>query len=381
MLSNMPVSATYADGFAPRYHSFVRALSEVAEVDVVEVMHRDWQQFSHPPDPSTGARRVVRHAGWHAASQPGLPRRRQFLLGRYPTRTVDLPAPLLREELARSRPDLLVVLSPDLAPTAFRAGVPAVYVLDEAWERSLSYNLRWLPRWKQVWLGWAETRRYRALYRGIRRRGGTVVAIADHERDWLAPYLDDIVVLPHAIDTSYFAPVDAEPDVDVLVLGHLGQPRNLEPTLEYVRAVEAARPLRWALVGGGTPDEIRALASDRIEVPGYVEDVRPWYARARLVTVPSFVGTGVKTTLLQAWATGRPALTTSFGTRGVPARPGENVAVADDVPGLVAETLRLLDDEASRARLAAAGRETVVAERDVRVVARRFAELCLERAR
>ena len=45
------------------------------------------------------------------------------------------------------------------------------------------------------------------------------------------------------------------------------------------------------------------------------------------MVVPANYGAGVKTTVLQAWALGRPVVATTFAVDGLPAVSGENLLV------------------------------------------------------
>jgi glycosyltransferase involved in cell wall biosynthesis len=175
--------------------------------------------------------------------------------------------------------------------------------------------------------------------------------------------------------------VATEPDIDIGVFGLMSSARNYEAMLELHAWMEARPQLfpgrpRWAFVGKAPPPAITVLRSPRVEVTGYVPDLRPHYARTQIVVVPSRFGTGVKTTVLEAWAMGRPVVATPFALQGLPARPGENVLVGDSPEALARCVAELLAAPALRERLGAAGCRTVRSERDIRVLAVQFADVC-----
>jgi glycosyltransferase involved in cell wall biosynthesis len=71
-------------------------------------------------------------------------------------------------------------------------------------------------------------------------------------------------------------------------------------------------------------------------------------------------GAGIKNKLLQAWAMGKPIVTTSLALGGLAAKDGENILVADKPDLFAAKTISLLGDAQWRQLLAQRGRETVL---------------------
>jgi glycosyltransferase involved in cell wall biosynthesis len=71
------------------------------------------------------------------------------------------------------------------------------------------------------------------------------------------------------------------------------------------------------------------------------------------------VGSGTRLKILEAWAMGRPVLSTTLGAEGLPARDGDNIAIADEPAGFAGRAAALLADPATARRLGAAGRRVV----------------------
>src|SRR6185503_3776135 len=94
-----------------------------------------------------------------------------------------------------------------------------------------------------------------------------------------------------------------------------------------------------------------------------------------VVLVPATVGTGVKTTLLQAWAMGRPVVATPQSAQGVRAVHGENLLIGRTTADLVTHCADLSMSADRRAHLATNGRETAERDHDVSEIATRFASL------
>ena len=98
--------------------------------------------------------------------------------------------------------------------------------------------------------------------------------------------------------------------------------------------------LRLFVVGPRPIEAVRALARDpSIIVTGFVDDVRPYVARASVVIAPFVSGTGIKNKVLEGMAMGKPVVTTSIGARGINATR-ENICVSQTVMRLLLLTCK-----------------------------------------
>jgi glycosyltransferase involved in cell wall biosynthesis len=93
-----------------------------------------------------------------------------------------------------------------------------------------------------------------------------------------------------------------------------------------------------------------------VTITGYVDDVRPYLAGARVYVAPLRVGGGTRLKLLEAMAMGKPIVSTTVGAEGFPVVNGQELILADAPETFAREVLDLLENPTRRARLAAAGR-------------------------
>jgi glycosyltransferase involved in cell wall biosynthesis len=113
------------------------------------------------------------------------------------------------------------------------------------------------------------------------------------------------------------------------------------------------------VVGSNAPQSVLSLASDDIEVVGFVPEVEPWLARCRLSVSPLRYGAGVKGKINQAMAHGVPVVATAPSVEGMHLVEGEEVLVADD-PRAFADAVALAyNDRETWGRLSRAGIENV----------------------
>lgn len=144
--------------------------------------------------------------------------------------------------------------------------------------------------------------------------------------------------------------------------------KRLHRWLEVAADVLASDPrAHFFLVGDGPlRDEVhqnvqRLGLSERVHLPGLIEDVRPWLS-ASDVYVMSSEFEGLPVALLEAMSTGLPAVTTDVGGIGEVLAHGEQgfLVPRDEVRELAPFVLRLFEDDALRSTHGEAARRRVV---------------------
>lgn len=190
--------------------------------------------------------------------------------------------------------------------------------------------------------------------------------------------------VPNGVDVEYFARPDdyVRPSgpPTVVFTGHMSNPNNERAASFLVREIgpgvwRGVADAKFTIVGADPTAAVRALAGDRVEVTGAVDDVRPFLWGATVAAVTMRSGTGIKNKLLEAWAASAPVVATPVACQGVPSRHGENVLLADEPAQAAARIVEVIRDEDLRRRLAEGGRATVVGELTWTSAAQRLGEL------
>jgi glycosyltransferase involved in cell wall biosynthesis len=175
------------------------------------------------------------------------------------------------------------------------------------------------------------------------------------------------------VDIDYFAKpdsIDSSNEViepTVVFTGYMSNPNNERAAVFLVREVA---PLIWRelpkariqIVGADPSEALCTLSSERVEVTGRVDEIRPFLWNASVVLLSMQSGTGIKNKLLEAWAASAPVVATPLACQGVPAKDGENLLLADSGEALSRATIKLVHDPVRRQRIVEAGRKTVMAE-------------------
>jgi len=175
-------------------------------------------------------------------------------------------------------------------------------------------------------------------------------------------------VVPNAADVDYFQPrtTDPAPDGRTLVyFGLLSTVPNIDGVVHFVqqiwpRIAEAHPDARLKIVGGRPPPSLQALAGDRIELTGFVSDLRPHLAAAAAVVVPLRLGGGTRLKIVEAMAMGKAIVSTALGAEGIEATPGRDILVEDQPLAFADAVNRLLADSDLAARIGRSARQLAV---------------------
>ena len=92
------------------------------------------------------------------------------------------------------------------------------------------------------------------------------------------------------------------------------------------------------------------MRDNSVIITGYVEDTRPYLARASVIILPIH-GFGIKTRLLEAMAMGKPVVISSAGIHGIDVTPEKDIIVADGPEEFAERVIKLLNDEALRKKI------------------------------
>ena len=173
-------------------------------------------------------------------------------------------------------------------------------------------------------------------------------------------------IVPNGVDIDRFVPSDDAPSpTEVMFVGGTSWFPNKDAleffatkVLPTLRALVPEVSVTW--VGRATPEEIERYSTlPGLTLTGYVDDIRPYAARAACFIVPIRVGGGTRIKILDGWAMGKAIVSTTVGCEGLAANHGENIVVADSATAFANSVSRILNDPALRRRLEEEGRRTV----------------------
>lgn len=210
-------------------------------------------------------------------------------------------------------------------------------------------------------------------YRRLKRYENKVFAyfttktiISEQDKNFIPhPQKQNLVVVPNGVDTSYFKPITHKKEFDLLFNGNMNYPPNIE-SVEYL--VEKVMPYVWhkfpgtrLLISGASPSKVVLdLASEKVIVSGWVDDIRLNFAKSKILVAPMQISIGLQNKLLEAMAMQLPCITSSLANNALGAKPNEQILVADNPEQYARHIVDLLQNEAKAKQIAMNGYQFVV---------------------
>jgi sugar transferase (PEP-CTERM/EpsH1 system associated) len=265
--------------------------------------------------------------------------------------------------------DLVYASSTPMAQYARALGLPVVMdfvdVDSDKWRQYAEHS-----RPPMSWLYRTEGRRLQAAEADIARWARACLLATPAEESLLksfAPWARSAVI-PNGIDLAYYEPV-AAPSTQPVVLftGAMDYLPNVDAVSHFCadilpRVRREIPETRFYIVGlNPTPDVLHLGSMAGVTVTGAVPDVRPYYARAAVCVAPLRIGRGIQNKVLQGMAMGLPLVVSGLAARGLEARAGRHLEVADDPDEFAARIVRLLKSPADARGLGRNGRAFVEA--------------------
>ncbi len=207
-----------------------------------------------------------------------------------------------------------------------------------------------------------------------------VHAMSAEDGAFLASFLADgaerLRIVPNAVDTEFYRP-PAEQRVrqGVLLVGNYENLPNLDGFWYFMaeiwpRVRELQPTAELSVVGAKMPLEMRQWeGGEGVRIVGEVADLRPIYHGHRVLAVPLRAGSGTRLKLLEAFAAGIPAVSTTLGAEGIEYSAGTHLLIADDPAAFAHALVQLLTDDALHGAIAQASAELAALKYDWRLAA------------
>jgi glycosyltransferase involved in cell wall biosynthesis len=183
-------------------------------------------------------------------------------------------------------------------------------------------------------------------------------------------------VIANGVDVEYFSPGDIQEIHGSLIMV---SGMNWYPNRDAVQymydeiwplLVDSYPDISWIIVGASPPQKLLDLASrdSRVTVTGFVDDVRPYLAKAQIYLCPMRDGGGTRLKILDALSMQKAIVGTTMAYEGIAVTPEKNVLVANTPSEFVSQIGRLLHDNETRQRIGKEGRQFVIKNYSWRVI-------------
>jgi glycosyltransferase involved in cell wall biosynthesis len=213
-------------------------------------------------------------------------------------------------------------------------------------------------RWPMRLLVKLDAMRVRGVEGRIVRRAVHISAcsdqdVADLER--LSPgAAAKSTVIPNGVDVARYAPVRVTPPQRgcITLTGSMDWRPTQQGLLWFVERVLPLLPetagglnVEVRVAGRMTPALVERLGRHpRLHAVPNPKDMRDELSRAHIIAIPVLASSGSRLRLLEAWASGRPVVTTPSGAFGLPHEDGADVLSVTSPDDFAAACVRLIAD-------------------------------------
>jgi sugar transferase (PEP-CTERM/EpsH1 system associated) len=183
-----------------------------------------------------------------------------------------------------------------------------------------------------------------------------LISVSEEEAGFLQqrlPASAKVWIVPNGVDGTYFQSksLGMKQGNVILFCGSMDITMNVDAVCYFASAIFPAirrvvSDAEFWIVGRKPSKEVRQLAAfDGVWATGTVEDVRPFYERAKVSVAPFRFGAGTKLKILESMAMGVPVVSTSTGCQGIKARAGKEAWIVHDARAFAEAVTELLLDE------------------------------------
>lgn len=203
--------------------------------------------------------------------------------------------------------------------------IPRVIDYMDALSAGIARQSQLAPKFKR-WLYRIEYRRLKIYETKVFDYFDGKIIISNADRKLIQHAENHLInIIPNGVDTTFFKPLSLPqirkgPPI-LLFSGNMSYPPNVDAAKQLVNEVlplVKTPDVRVLIAGTNPAPEVCALASNQVEVSGWMDDIRSAYSRATLFVAPLRIGTGQQNKILEAMAMGLPCITTQHVASGFP---------------------------------------------------------------
>lgn len=163
-------------------------------------------------------------------------------------------------------------------------------------------------------------------------------------------YVENLEVVPNGIDPIFLQKhEEIDKKYDILFTGNMSYRPNVESAKWLVNEI---MPIVWrgnpdviiCLCGANPSNQVRSLASKKVQVTGWVDDIFLVYQTSKVFIAPMIVNTGLQNKLLEAMACQVPSITTTLANNALGASDKKEILIADSSVELAKCISQLLED-------------------------------------
>jgi len=187
------------------------------------------------------------------------------------------------------------------------------------------------------------------------------------DRDYLINAgITNVDVLPNGVNLKSFSPQGSDAIIKnrILFTGNMDYAPNVDAVQYFVDEIfplilEKHPESHFVIAGQRPVKAVLDLASDRIEVTGFIENLASEYGKANVVVSPLRIGAGTQNKVLEALAMNQAVVCSKVGFLGLGLKSGEGILMGETAQEFANHVVSILTSEELRKRLGETGGQHV----------------------
>jgi len=191
----------------------------------------------------------------------------------------------------------------------------------------------------------------RELELSLAKQASCTITVTEVEKHiLLANGIKNVAVIPnvHALHINQLNNPGFNERKDLIFIGSYAHEPNIDAALWLAKEI---MPLVWntdpniklILLGSKPTPEVLALKSERIDVPGFIHDVEPYFINSRVFVAPLRYGAGMKGKIGQSLEYGLPIVSTHIGIEGMGLIDRKDVLVGETTAEFASKIIELYE--------------------------------------
>lgn len=258
----------------------------------------------------------------------------------------------------RISPDAVFVQLHRMAPYVSNIAVPKVIDLQDAFSMGVSRRLHRVNMFLRP-LYWFEYLLLKRYEQKMVQQFDKTIIISEVDRKWIDPnHEKGILLVQNGVDFEFYQSEKIGKEYDLLFTGNMGYMPNIDAAefliKEIMPIVWKSLPATKVVLAGATPhSRVQNLASDRVLVTGFVDDLRVYYQRSKVFVAPMRMGSGLQNKLLEAMAMQIPSITSDVANKALKATDKQEIIVANNAKEIAEAIVMILSHEFDTTQLCA----------------------------
>lgn len=207
------------------------------------------------------------------------------------------------------------------------------------YQRLVNYEKRILPKFKKV------------------------LVCSDEDRSYLNKLgIYNVDLLPNGVNINTFQPQGKDSIVTnrILFTGNMDYAPNVDAVQYFVKDIfpiilESVPNTEFVIAGQRPIKAVLELASDRVKVTGFIENLANEYAKAHVVVSPLRIGAGTQNKVLEALSMNQAVVCSNVGFQGLGITHNDGILMADNPSAFAQSVISILQSEELRKKLGETG--------------------------